>query len=124
GRGVVDGASYTDVNAQLPAINLLVLISVAAALLFIANIFRRGWTLPAVAVGLWIFVAVVVGGIYPQYVQRFQVSPNELARERPYIERNITATQHALGLENIETRPFVPKTDSDEVSLAGAGPTI
>src|SRR5690606_41974563 len=36
GRGVVDGASYTDVNAQLPAINLLVLISVAAALQFTA----------------------------------------------------------------------------------------
>ena len=28
-RGVVDGASYTDVNAQLPVLNLLVLISVA-----------------------------------------------------------------------------------------------
>lgn len=124
GRGVIDGASYTDVNAQLPAINLLVLISIAAALLFVFNIFRRGWTLPAVAVGLWIFVAVVVGGIYPQYVQRFQVSPNELARERPFIERNITATQQALGLENIETRPFVPKTDAEQVSLAGAGPTI
>jgi uncharacterized protein len=123
-RGVVDGATYTDVNAQLPAINLLVLISVAAALLFVANIFRRGWTLPAVAVGLWMFVAIVVGGIYPQYVQRFQVSPNELARERPYIERNITATQQALGLEGVETRRFVPKDDAEDVSLAGAGPTI
>ena len=41
-RGVVDGATYTDVNAQLPALNLLVLISVAAAILFVANIFRRG----------------------------------------------------------------------------------
>src|SRR5690606_31187803 len=83
-RGVVDGAGYTDVHAQLPALNLLVLISLAAAVLFVANIFRRGWTLPVLAVGLWVFVAVVAGGIYPQYVQNFQVRPNESAKERPY----------------------------------------
>ena len=55
---MVDGATYTDAKAQLPALNLLVLISLAAAVLFVANIFRRGWTLPVVAVGLWVFVAV------------------------------------------------------------------
>ena len=40
-RGTVDGATYTDVKAQLPALNLLMLISVAAAILFILNIFRK-----------------------------------------------------------------------------------
>ena len=45
-RGFVDGAGYTDVNAQLPAINLLLLIMVASFVLFIINIWRRGWTLP------------------------------------------------------------------------------
>ena len=51
-------------------------------MLFIVNIFRRGWVLPVLAVGLWVFVAVVAGGIYPQFVQRFQVQPNESAKER------------------------------------------
>ena len=41
-RGFVDGAGYTDVNAQLPAINLLLLIMVASFVLFIINIWRRG----------------------------------------------------------------------------------
>ena len=45
-RGMVDGATYTDVKAQLPALNLLMFISVAAAVLFIVNIRRRGWVLP------------------------------------------------------------------------------
>ena len=37
-RGTVDGATYTDVKAQLPAINLLFWISIAAVVLFIVNI--------------------------------------------------------------------------------------
>jgi uncharacterized protein len=123
-RGIVDGASYTDVRAQLPALNLLVLISLCAAALFVVNIFRRGWTLPAVAVGLWLFVAVVAGGIYPQYVQRFRVQPNESARERPYIERNIEATRAALGLDQVTTERFDRKTNAEEVALAGAEPTV
>ena len=36
-RGFVNGATYTDVKAQLPAINLLILISFAAAVLFIVT---------------------------------------------------------------------------------------
>ncbi|MDQ3304629.1 MAG: UPF0182 family protein, partial [Actinomycetota bacterium] len=44
-RGTVDGATYTDVNAQLPALELLALISLAAFVLFILNIRRRGWIL-------------------------------------------------------------------------------
>jgi uncharacterized membrane protein (UPF0182 family) len=123
-RGTVEGATYTDVKAQLPALNLLVLISLAAAVLFVANIFRRGWTLPVLAVGLWMFVAVVVGGIYPQYVQRFRVQPNESARERPYIERNIGATRDALGLRQVKTQRFNPTSNPDDVSLSGAAPTI
>jgi uncharacterized protein len=123
-RGVVDGATYTDVKAQLPALNLLVLISLAAAVLFVANIFRRGWTLPVVAVGLWVFVAVAVGGIYPQYVQRFRVQPNESAKERPYIERNVEATRAALNLENVQTERYEPTINAAEVSLQGATPTI
>ena len=92
-RGVVDGATYTDVKAQLPALNLLMLISVAAAILFIANIFRRGWVFPIIAVGLWGFISIVVGTIYPAVIQRFVVQPNEYAREQTYIKRNIDATR-------------------------------
>lgn len=123
-RGVVDGATYTDANAQLPALNLLVLISFAAAVLFVANIFRRGWTLPVLAVGLWMFVAVVAGAIYPQFVQWREVSRNESTKEAPYIERNIEATRAAMGLDEVRTQRFPRTDDPDDVSLAGAGPTI
>jgi uncharacterized membrane protein (UPF0182 family) len=101
-RGVVGGASYTDVNAQLPAIKLLILISLAAAVLLIVNIFRQGWILPVVAVGLWAFVAIVMGNIYPAIYQRLVVEPNELARERVFIDRNIIATRAAYGFSSVD----------------------
>ena len=88
----MDGASYTDVKAQLPALNLLIFISLVAFVLFLVNIWRRGWVLPVIAVGLWAFVSVLVGAVYPAFIQKFRVQPSEIAKERPYIQRNIAAT--------------------------------
>jgi uncharacterized membrane protein (UPF0182 family) len=105
-RGVVDGALYTDINAQLPAIHLLIAISLAAVVLLVVNLRLRGWTMPVLAVGLWAFTAIVVGGIYPAFVQRFQVEPNETTREAEFVERNIRATSYAFGLDGIEQQQF------------------
>ena len=80
-NGFVDGATYTDVHAHLPALHLLIVISIAAAGLFIVNIWRRGWVFPIIAVGLWGFISIVVGTIYPAVIQKFQVQPNEFTRE-------------------------------------------
>ncbi len=97
-RGVVDGALYTDVNAQLPATHLLIAISLSAVLLLVINLRLRGWVMPILAVGLWAFTAIVMGGIYPAFVQRFQVEPNETSREAQYTLRNIDATRSAFAL--------------------------
>ena len=105
-RGTVDGATYTDVHTQLPAIRLLLIISLFSVALFLYNIFRRGWVLPVLGVGLWAFVAVVAGSIVPTLVQKFRVEPQESSRERPYIERNITATRAAMNLSNVEMTDF------------------
>jgi uncharacterized membrane protein (UPF0182 family) len=105
-RGTVDGATYTDVHAQLPAIRLLALISVAAAALFIVNIWRRGWVLPVLGVGLWALVAVIAGGIVPAFMQKFRVQPAESSKERPYIEYNIAATRQAYGLDKMVDQGF------------------
>ena len=110
-RGTVDGATYTDVKAQLPVIYLLLFIALLSFGLFIVNIWRRGWTLPVVAVGLWALVAVIAGVGYPAFIQRFVVEPEESNRETPYIEHNITATRSALGLSNVETQPFIYNQD-------------
>jgi uncharacterized membrane protein (UPF0182 family) len=101
-RGVVDGASYTDVKAQLPALNTLAIVAVICALLFFANIRVRQWSLPIIAVGLLALVSVLLGTAYPAFIQQFRVNPNEQELELPYIEDNIAATQEAFGLASIE----------------------
>jgi hypothetical protein len=113
-RGVVDGATYTDVNAQLPATNLLLLISLLSCALFIVNIWRRGWVLPVVAVGLWGLVAIVAGALYPTFIQRVRVEPQESTREAEYIDNNINATRDALGLNDVEVKPFEYSSDREE----------
>ncbi|MCD9625615.1 UPF0182 family protein [Rhabdothermincola salaria] len=104
--GTVDGATYTEVQAQLPAIYLLLFIALLSTGLFIYNIWRRGWVLPVIAVGLWGLVAVVAGTAYPAFIQRFVVEPEESERESAYIEQNIAATRQAFGLDGVNTEPF------------------
>lgn len=104
--GVVDGATYTDVSARLPALDLLTVVAVLAAGLFFVNALRRSWVLGTVAVALWGVVAVILGGIYPALIQRFRVEPAESERERRYIERNIAATREAMGLSDVAVNPL------------------
>ena len=104
---------------SLPAINLLLLISVLSAVLLVINIWQRGWVLPVTAVGLWVVVAIVMGAIYPAIIQRFRAEPEESQKEAIYIERNIEATRQALGLDNVITRPFSPDTQITVEELAG-----
>ncbi|RJQ53297.1 MAG: UPF0182 family protein [Actinobacteria bacterium] len=107
-RGAAIGASYTDVNAQLPALRLLVIISIITAGLLIVNIQFRGWRLPIVALALWGAAIVLAGSVYPGIVQAYRVAPNELQSERPYIRLNIAATLQAYGLDKVNRRPFLP----------------
>lgn len=116
-RESFDGAGYTAVNATLPALQLLILVSLFAAVLFVINIRRRGWVLPVIAIALWIITSVVLAGLYPAFVQRFQVSPAELNKEQPFIELNIEATRQALGIADIESSDFAydPELTEEEV---------
>ncbi len=105
-NGVVQGAGYTDVHARMPALTILIFLSVASALILLANVRSRGWSLPAVAVGLWAFVALVIGVLYPTFLQTFKVSPAQSTLEAPYITRNIAATRQAFGLTDVQYHNF------------------
>ena len=98
-RGVVQGASYTDVNAQLPALRFLVIAAVICAVLFFANVVRQRWALPIIAVIVLAAVSVLLGTAYPAFVQRFRVTPQEFQREAPYIADNIAGTTRAFDIE-------------------------
>jgi len=123
-RGQVFGASYTDVNAQLPALNLLIVISLVAAVILLLNIRFRGWTLPIVAVSLWLGTSILVGGLYPTLVQRFSVVPDEVNKEREYVGYNIEATLAAYGLDDIGVTSFAGSFDLERDELEANQATI
>lgn len=105
--GIIDGLTYTDVNARVPVRLVLVVLGAAAGATVIANSFLgSGFRVPAFAVGVWLFASVVGGGLYPAAVQSLQVEPNELEKEAPYIAHNIRFTRLAYGLDNVEETNF------------------
>ncbi|WP_131784944.1 UPF0182 family membrane protein [Protofrankia symbiont of Coriaria ruscifolia] len=123
-RGTVNGASYTDTHAVLPAKLILLFISLLCAVLFIYNIFQRGWTLPLLSAGILVLSALVVGGIYPAIVQQFQVRPNEASREAPYISRNIAATRSAYGIDRIRPQAYDAANTPDTTELGADSATL
>ena len=123
-RGKVFGASYTDVVAHLPALNLLILISLFGAILLLVNIKRRGWLLPATAISLWLAVSIIVGGVVPAAIQRFRVVPDELNKELPYVENHINYTRLAYGLDSIEEKSFEASPNLTDNDIADNAQTV
>ncbi|MGW3628991.1 UPF0182 family membrane protein [Streptomyces sp. NPDC005122] len=100
------GLRYVDANAYLPAKTILFCIAVICALLFFATLWRRTWQLPVIGFGLMVLSAILIGGLYPAIVQKFQVQPNEQAKEAPYVEKNLKATREAYGIDGTKVSEY------------------
>ncbi|MDX3535002.1 UPF0182 family protein [Streptomyces sp. MB09-01] len=100
------GLRYVDANAYLPAKTILVAIAAICAVLFFATLWRRTWQLPVIGFGLMVLSAILIGGLYPAIVQKFQVQPNEQAKESPYVQKNIKATRDAYGIAGSEVTDY------------------
>jgi uncharacterized membrane protein (UPF0182 family) len=111
------GAGYTDVNALLPAKEILAYISivVAVAIIVFSNAGMRNLVWPGVSLALLAISAVAIGGIYPLAVQNFEVKPSLADKEAPYIQKSIDATRAAFNLGTssppvqAKTNNFTPK---------------
>ena len=105
GASIVPGASYTDVMARMPALRVLMVVSVLCAALAVFHAYSTAmWPVP-LALGLYLLTSVG-GSFYAAAIQRFVVTPNEQAAETPYITHNIAASRHAFNLEGVRTRNF------------------
>ncbi len=121
---LITGLSYTDVNATLPAKAILAGIAIVCALLFFANIVRRSWVLPAAGVSLMVISSLLIAGIYPAFIQQFQVKPSESSKEAPYIQRNIDATRAAYGLDKVLIKDYQATTSVSSGQLSGDALTV
>ncbi|MFD3664129.1 UPF0182 family protein [Streptomyces sp. NPDC058659] len=104
------GLRYVDANAYLPAKTILFCIAAICAVLFFATLWRRTWQLPVIGFGLMVLSAILIGGLYPAIVQKFQVQPNEQAKEAPYIQKNIDATRKAYAIDSTKPENYSGKS--------------
>jgi uncharacterized membrane protein (UPF0182 family) len=117
--GVVSGMGYTEEHTVLPARDILVGVALICALLFFVTAWRRVWLLPGVGISLLVVTSILLGLIWPAFVQHFQVDPNRPDKEAPYITANIAATRAAYDLNSIRVtkQPPAPATASSVQDL-------
>ncbi|OEV05949.1 hypothetical protein AN216_01145 [Streptomyces oceani] len=117
------GLKYVDANAYLPAKTILFIIAIICAVLFFGTLWRRTWQLPVIGFGLMVLSAILIGGLYPAIVQKFQVEPNEQAKETPYIKKNIEATRNAYGIDDAKVNNYPGTSDAKPTTLRDAADT-
>ncbi|MEG4282181.1 UPF0182 family protein [Microcoleus sp. A006_D1] len=110
-RGEVTyGANYADVTVRLPVYGFLSILAGAIALLMLWQVWQfkiPNQLIKKIILG-WLALSCLGGLLLPKIVQQLIVKPNELARERPYIQRSIAFTQAAFNLKKIEIKTFDP----------------
>jgi hypothetical protein len=123
-RGLVYGASYTDVHASLPVLQWLVVLAVLCAGACVFQMFRPGWRF--LVAGLVVLVVLWVAGlgVVPALLQSYRVKPNELDFERPYIQHNIRMTRQAYALDRIVEKDFAAEENLNAAALERNNPTI
>src|SRR5690606_19044761 len=104
---VIYGATYTDWHARALALRVLFIVALLFAAAPLASLRQKRWRWLAGAGAVWLAAALLLGQVYPGALQRFVVEPNELERERPFIEHHLAFTRLAYGLDAIEEQPFV-----------------
>lgn len=105
-NGIVFGASYADVNAALTGYRIMQVIAVLGGCIAFFAAIRGSWKWLIGSVALQFGAAFLVLNIYPSLIQRFIVKPNELEKEKPYIEENIRQTRKAYELNKIVEKNF------------------
>ena len=110
--GLYTGATFSDVTARIPGFQIMALISIVVAALFLITAFIGRWRISVMGTALMVVSSIVLGGLYPWIVQTFQVVPNERTLEAEYIKRNIEATRNAYGLDSVEASDYQATTDA------------
>lgn len=113
----ITGAAYTGVNATIPGLGILAIISALVAILFFVTAVIGRWRFPLAATALLLVASLVVGVGYPWVVTTFQVRPNQNAYQAEYYQRNIDGTKEAYGVANLETTTFEAETDPEAGQL-------
>ncbi|GAB1476380.1 UPF0182 family protein [Bacillota bacterium] len=105
GAGVLYGAGFTDINVTLWVYRALIALSLVAAVTFVIGLQKRNIKM-MLATPLIMILLSAAGTGAAIFVQNLIVSPDEINKESPYLQNNITYTQYAYGLQDITVKEF------------------
>ena len=123
-QGVVYGAGYTADHVTRIAYWIMVAAAVALCALLVLNIFRPRLRAIVIATGIYVGLFIVAVWLVPAFFQRFEVSPNELARETPFLKNNIAFTRTAYSLDKIQETSYPALADLTPEMIARNQDTI
>ncbi len=110
-RGIIFGATYTDVKLVRIAYYIMIAVSLFTAGMIGAGIIKGRFRHMLIGYGILIGAAILITGIVPAVFQQISVIPNQLQKELPYIKDNIEYTRRGYHLQNVEVQAF-PVADS------------
>ena len=102
------GPGYVEMRIILPFIWLTAIFLAGLGISLVVAVNRgKGWKIPAVF-GVLMVLSVVSGNadMMTDAVRKYVVAPNQIVRERAYIDANIRSTLAAFRLDEVETRDF------------------
>ena len=103
------GIRYVDDKIIIPGLWFVIAALLLGAAIAAGNVRAGRIRNLGLAIAIPALTYAVAGGLAPFYVTTFVVRPNELVREKPYIQNNIEFTRKAYGLDRIEDIPFEPR---------------
>jgi len=121
--GVLQGGTYVDVHARMPALRLLIVVCVVGAGLALYQATVRSFWPILCAAGLYLVVSLG-GVVWAAALHRFVVAPNEQVRETPYIVHHIAATRAAFALEGVEERELSGEAELSREDLLRNAATL
>jgi uncharacterized membrane protein (UPF0182 family) len=117
-HAIFSGVTYTEAHYTLPALLIVSIALVIAAIILLVNAFAvRRFSLLLIALALPLAVYIIGVILVPSYIQSFIVKPNEIDRESSYIGHNIEWTRRGFGLDQVELRDFEAETSTAALDL-------
>lgn len=121
--GAVYGAGFTDVNVKLWVYRLIMVLSIIGAVTLCHHMHRKE-PKKLVRIPIAIVAVGLLGGVVSFAVQNLLVSPDEINKESKYLERNISFTRHAYGLDNIKVEEFPAEQNLNRQAIRDNSQTI
>lgn len=123
--GSVPGAGWVDVHVSLPLRTLAAGLALVTALLLLLPLPRQGWRgLTFLGSGLLMLLTSLLEALLLPVLQLLVVTPRELERETPYLQRSIDATRAAFQLDRIRVRNVNPSPRITRADLETSEATI